>query len=141
MERYDYMAAVESCVRDYVNYELNMAAWYDDKDGLRDYLNDELFCNDSVTGNASGSFFCNRWKAEEALAHNFDLLSEVIEEYGDNGMAAKYLDDPEGADVSIRRYLLGAAIESVLGDMEREGKFEEPVYDDMSDRDFFDDPA
>lgn len=38
---------------------------------LEDYaerLSNALWIDDSVTGNASGSYFCNAYRAEEALA-------------------------------------------------------------------------
>lgn len=52
------------------------------EDELAMFLDEELWTYDSVTGNASGSYFCNAWKAEEAICHNLDLLEEVAEEFG-----------------------------------------------------------
>ena len=37
------------------------------EDELAMLLDEELWTYDSVTGNASGSYFCNAWKAEEAI--------------------------------------------------------------------------
>ena len=42
-------------------------------------LYDELWIDDSVTGNASGSYTCNAYEAEEYIAHNLDLLAEAMQ--------------------------------------------------------------
>lgn len=47
---------------------------YEDKEEAYDQLVDDMWVDDSVTGNASGSYFFNAWRAEEALNHNWDLL-------------------------------------------------------------------
>ena len=59
---------------------------------------------DSVTGNASGSYTFHAWQAEENICHNFDLLSEAIEEFG--GKCDVLKDGAEACDVTIRCYLL-----------------------------------
>lgn len=56
--------------------------WAGNIDGLSEYLNDELWTADSVTGNGSGSYTFSTWKAEEYLAHNWDILTEALEEFG-----------------------------------------------------------
>lgn len=66
---YDYLEQVTADVRDYVEQEIDLTEWAGDRDGLEEKLNDDLWTCDSVTGNASGSYYCNTWKAEEALAH------------------------------------------------------------------------
>lgn len=79
-----------------------------------DSLYDDMFIEDSITGNASGSYYCNAWKAEEALAHNLDLLQEACEMFG----SMPQLDNPEACDVTIRCYLLGQALHEVIEEME-----------------------
>ena len=66
-----------------------------------DQLFDEMWVDDSVTGNASGSYTFNTYKAEEYLAHNFDLLGEALEEFGCDG---RYITEQgaEACDVTIR---------------------------------------
>lgn len=81
-----------------------------------DSLYDDMFINDSITGNASGSYYCNAWKAEEALAHNLDLLQEACEMFG----STPELNNPEACDVTIRCYLLGQALHEVIEEMEEE---------------------
>lgn len=132
MERYNYYEAVADDVREYINNEINIDEWRGDRDGLEQQLNDDLFISDSVTGNASGSYYCNAWKAEEALCHNLDLLGEALSEFGDN---SEYLlkNGAEAADVTIRCYVLGSAIVEVLDELEADGAFEEPDEDETDE--------
>lgn len=132
MERYNYYEAVADDVREYINNEINLDEWCGDRDGLEEQLNDDLFVSDSVTGNASGSYYCNVWKAEEALCHNLDLLADALEEFGDN---SEYLlkNGAEAADVTIRCYVLGSAIAEVLDELEADGAFEEPDEDETDE--------
>lgn len=69
MERYDYLEAVTADVLEYIKNEINLSD-YDSREDLEEALNYELWTVDSVTGNASGSYYCNAWRAEEALSHN-----------------------------------------------------------------------
>lgn len=66
----------------------------------------------SVTGNASGSYTFNTWKAEEYLCHNLNLLAEANEEFGSNSDILS--DGAEVCDVIIRCYLLSRAINKPL---------------------------
>lgn len=112
MEKYDYLSAVESDVREYIENNVNFHD-YSDLDEMKEDLNEKLFVEDSVTGNASGSYTFNTWKAEEYLCHN--LLAEANEEFG--GSSDILSDGAEMCDVTIRCYLLGQAIENVAPDM------------------------
>lgn len=114
MEKYDYLSAVESDVREYIENNVNFHD-YSDLDEMKEDLNEKLFVEDSVTGNASGSYTFNAWKAEEYLCHNLDLLAEANEEFG--GSSDILSDGAEMCDVTIRCYLLGQAIENVAPDM------------------------
>lgn len=79
-----------------------------------------------MTGNASGSYTFNTWKAEENLCHNWDLLAEVLDEFGSDTDILK--QGAEALDVTIRCYLLGAAIAEALDELEEE--LEEGEEDD-----------
>lgn len=114
MEKYDYLSAVESDVREYIENNVNFHD-YSDLDEMKEDLNEKLSVEDSVTGNASGSYTFNTWKAEEYLCHNLDLLAEANEEFG--GSSDILSDGAEMCDVTIRCYLLGQAIENVAPDM------------------------
>lgn len=114
MEKYDYLSAVESDVREYIENNVNFHD-YSDLDEMKEDLNEKLFVDDSVTGNASSSYTFNAWKAEEYLCHNLDLLAEANEEFG--GSSDILSDGAEMCDVTIRCYLLGQAIENVAPGM------------------------
>lgn len=115
MERYDYFFHVCEDVRNYIA-ENGIEVNAETREEIEEQLNDDLFVNDSVTGNGSGSYFCNAWKAEEALSHNWDLLADAIEEFGCDTDVLR--QGPEAADVTIRCYLLGQAISAVLDEIE-----------------------
>lgn len=115
---YNYLEAVTADVVDYIKNEINLAD-YDSREELEEALNDELWTADSVTGNASGSYYCNAWKAEEALAHNWDLLAEALTEFGQDGTDV-LKQGAEAMDVAIRCYLLGQAIAEALEELEEE---------------------
>lgn len=114
MEKYDYLSAVESDVREYIENNVDFHD-YSDLDEMEEDLNEKLFVEDSVTGNASGSYTFNAWQAEKYLCHNLDLLAEANEEFGGNSDILS--DGAEACDVTIRCYLLGQAIGNVAPDM------------------------
>lgn len=116
---YNYLEAVTADVREYITNEIDLDEWKGNRDGLEEKLNDELWTADSVTGNASGSYYCNSYKAEEALAHNWDLLAEALEEFGQDGTDV-LKQGAEAMDVTIRCYLLGQAIAEALEELEEE---------------------
>ena len=120
MENYNYMEQVTADAKEAILE--NMEYWdFDDREELEEVANDKLWADDSVTGNGSGSYFCSTWKAEEALCHNWDLLAEACEEFGqDIGEAVK--QGAEACDVTIRCYLLGQAIAAALDEVETEQK-------------------
>lgn len=121
---YNYLEAVKEDVQEYINNEIDLTEWAGDRDGLEQQLNDDLFISDSVTGNASGSYYCNAWKAEEALCHNLDLFEEALAVFGETDINA-LKKGAEWCDVTIRCYLLGQAIAEVLNEMEEDGAFDE----------------
>lgn len=122
MERYDYYRAVGHDVLDYIHENLEPSDWQSNRDGLEERLNDVLWVEDSVTGNGSGSYWFSAWEAEEALCHNLDLLKEALDEWG----TRPDLSNPEALDVTIRCYVLGEAINSVLDYLENDGWFNHP---------------
>ncbi|MDY4819935.1 MAG: hypothetical protein SO206_06855 [Bacilli bacterium] len=125
MTNYNYLENIKVDVKEYIDNEINLKD-FSDREELEEKLNDTLWTEDSVTGNASGSYYCNSWKAEEALAHNWDLLAEAMEEFS---CEVDLLEKgAEWADVTIRCYLLGQAIGEVLDEMEEE--LEEAFTDD-----------
>ena len=125
MENYNYLKQVTADAKEAILE--NMEYWnFNDREELEEVAHDELWADDSVTGNGSGSYFCNTWKAGEALCHNWDLLAEACEEFGqDIGEAVK--EGAEACDVTIRCYLLSQAIAAALDELEEEGKISYPA--------------
>lgn len=109
---YYYHDAVKEDIREYIENEIDLNEWRGRADELEEYLNDTLWCADSVTGNASGSYYCNAWRAEEAIAHNWDLLSAALDEFGGKEEAIER--GAEWCDVTIRCYILGECIAAVM---------------------------
>ena len=75
MTTYNYTLAMEDDIRDYIENECDLMD-YKDMDDAYNALYDELWMDDGVTGNASGSYTFNNYKAEEYLCHNMDLLED-----------------------------------------------------------------
>ena len=125
MKKYNYLENVTADAKEAILE--NMEYWdFDDRDGLEEMANDILWVDDSVTGNGSGSYYCNTWKAEEALCHNWDLLAEACEEFGED-VGETFERGVESCDVTIRCYLLGQAIAAALDELEEEGKISYPA--------------
>ena len=114
MERYDYHEAVKADVLEYIRENVNFSE-FETLEDLAESLQDDLWTVDSVTGNGSGSYTFSRWKAEEYICHNLDLLGEAMEEFGSSGDILR--DGAETADVTIRCYLLGEAIGEALREL------------------------
>ena len=129
MEKYDYLSAVKEDVEQWINehdewkndYTDESGEWLrdDNRDEIEQDLNDRLFVEDSVTGNASGSYTFSTWQAEENLCHNLGLLGEAMKEFGHGGKPmSELMVSAESCDVTIRCYLLGQAIGEVLDEMQ-----------------------
>ena len=111
MEIYDYLQAVTDDVIEYPEENvLDDPNSFDEIASLDvDQLYDDLWIEDSVTGNGSGSYTMNTLEAEQNLVGNYNLLCRALTEFGEGD---KMVIDfgPEDADVTIRCYLLSQAI-------------------------------
>ena len=102
-------------IRNYID-ENDIKITSENRDDVEEELRDSLMNNDSVTGNASGSYTFNTWQAEENLCHNLELLQDACSEF----CCEPRLDSAEWCDVVIRCYLLGECLSSVLDELEVE---------------------
>lgn len=84
--------------------------WIDAVNGLYD----ELWTDDAVTGNASGSYTFSTYQAEENVLHNFDLLEEACNEFCQNIGDVYSSGGAEAWDVTIRCYLLDEVLTDVI---------------------------
>ena len=122
MEKYNYLENVTADAKAAILENLNYWS-FTNREELEEVANDELWINDSVTGNGSGSYTFSTWQAEENLCHNMDELEDACDEFGqDIGEAVK--QGAEYCDVTIRCYLLGQAISDALDELEEEGKIQ-----------------
>lgn len=114
MEKYNYLESLKEDVKGFIQenghlYETGC------RDNFENRLNDDLFTEDSVTGNGSGSYTFNSAAAEEYICGNLDLLAEACEEFGSFDVLKK---GAEACDVAVRCHLLSQAICEVLDEME-----------------------
>lgn len=91
----------------------------EDRNEFESRLNDEFWTDDSVTGNASGSYYCNGYKAAEALHGNEWIAEAAAREFCiDSETMANHLFDYEYWDVIVRCYLLPGIIADVVDEIE-----------------------
>lgn len=121
MTKYNYMEAVKEDVKNYIDSEINFED-FDSLEELEEKLNDELWTEDSVTGNASGSYTFNRVTAENYVNSNKELVNEMVDEFDCKKQVCDWWlnDNFEPIDVSIRCYLLGSAISEVMDELEED---------------------
>ena len=116
MNDYNYMEVMTQDILDAIreNYtQEEIQEHMQDRDSFYEELNDNLWIDDSVTGNASGSYTCNSNVAKEYVLDNMELCIEALQEFCcEAEETAKHFlnEDWEWFDVTIRCYLLGQAI-------------------------------
>lgn len=110
-DTYNYEEAVLEDVKAAIleNIRRGMYVDYDDLEDAQDTIQEDLWVDDGVTGNGSGSYTFNTFMAELFLVGNSDLYDEAIEEFG-----GKYDSSPEARDVTIRCYLLDRSIQEAI---------------------------
>ena len=117
MTKYNYLEEMKKDIRTHLEDEYEYRYHDLDRDELEEKLNDNLFIDDSITGNASGSYTFCRFTAKEYVTDNVDLCRDALKCFGTDPqtIADKFLsEDWEYFDVTIRCYLLGQAIAEVL---------------------------
>ena len=134
MTRREYLEEIKEDVKEYVRnsgeYDYDEIRY--NRDEVAERIHDAAWTDDSITGNASGSYTMSTYKAEENIAHAWDLIEEVATEFGiDATVSSGYEHGPEWWDVSIRCCLLGEAIEEALDELEEE--FEEELENEVEE--------
>ena len=125
---YNYLENVTNDVKQAILE--NLDNWdFADRDELEEKANDNLWADDSVTGNGSGSYTFNREAAKEYVTGSddgLDTLRDAVREFDceHRAFTAFLEDDWEYLDVTIRCYLLGQAISAALDELEEEGKIQ-----------------
>jgi len=118
---YDYLERMTWDVKEYLQenfkegIDLSIMS-QEEREEFEQTLFDDMWVSDSVTGNASGSYFCNSARAKECVIDNIDLLKEACQEFGCMDiLGEKFVDEEwEWMDVTIRCYLLSQAISEAL---------------------------
>ena len=110
---YDYRQQVKSDILNYIkNNNINFRD-FNNLNELKEYIKNKVWNEDCVTGVGSSSYFCSLYEAEEAVAHNWELLQEALEAFGYCNINV-IERRAEWADLTIRCYLLDECIEKAL---------------------------
>ena len=119
---YSYKDAVRNDVREWIEDHKDEMQDVDRADAY-DIVYDSCWIDDSVTGNASGSYTFNRFEARRNFFeddYSDDYISEMIEDgfMSADELGKKIADSEwENIDVSIRCWLLGDVVSEVLDDV------------------------
>lgn len=110
----------------------NMNDWhFTDREELEEIANDNLWADDNVTGNGSGSYTFNREAAKEYVIGSddgMDTLRDAVCEFDceHEAFTAFLKNDWEYLDVTIRCYLLGQAISAAIDELEEKREIKYP---------------
>ena len=120
MKKYDYNEMMENdileAIREYMAWE---KVTVEDLDV--DTLREHLWVDDSVTGNASGSYTMSTALAKQYVLDNEELQAEAIQMFGlDSDTIADKMHDWEYWDVTIRCYLLDEVLHDVVEALQEE---------------------
>jgi len=124
MFKYDYRQAL---TKDIIQWIINYTDFLDNKpeqrhEELVDWLYDELFVENTITGNGV-SFYDSEQNCSEYISNNFDLLYKAIEEKCPNDKAEILIIHYENNSLArffdrvIRCYLLRECIEIALEEL------------------------
>ena len=111
---YNYHIAAKDDIREYIKENYGSVT-----EEMRSDVFDEVLDDDSVTGNASGSYTMNRAIAKEYIIENIDLLRKAADEYGfdKKDIGEQFLSEQwEYLDVLIRLYLVGEYFDDIFSE-------------------------
>lgn len=123
MDRYNYLEKITNDIECWMDKDGDPfdISQFKDKEEAKEFLYDELWVEDAITGNGSYGY-ADEFLCEEYLCHNLDLLFEALFEFGE--MEESLLDNihkhikeknfARWADCTIRCYLLSEAIDKAL---------------------------
>ena len=111
---YNYHEAVKDDIREYIKENYDSVT-----EKMRAETFDTILREDSVTGDASGSYTMNRAVAKEYVIENIDLLKKVVDEYGFNkkDIGEQFLSEQwERFDVLIRLCLVREYFDDIFSE-------------------------
>lgn len=123
---YSYREAVLSDVREWIedNYSIvpfgdAITPVFESREDAIEHLYDTLWTEDSVTGNASGSYTFNRAKAREYVLSDPDTVKEAFDVFEEESRFTDlfFSDEWETMDVIARCYCLYWAVETAIIDL------------------------
>lgn len=130
MEKYDYKRAITDDVKDWIvnDSDIIEEGIMDGRDDdLYNWIYDEVFDEDSITGNGTYYYgteeFCS-----ECLSGNFDILYEAMHEFGGRNevnIMINHYEDKDLAryfDCTIRCYLLMDCIYQAIDELKESGE-------------------
>ena len=119
---YNYQDQIRSDVREWIEDNKDQIEGLDRSDAY-EIIYDSCWVDDSVTGNASGSYTFSRYEARQNFYEDTDS-EEYLEKMVDDGFADPVevgkkimASDYEWLDVSIRCWLLSDAVSAVLDEI------------------------
>ena len=122
---YDYNEAVKADVKAWLadNFEFLEDSVDDtaDRDAVKEFMYDELFAEDDVTGNGSlGYAYGKNFDYKVAVMANLNLAVDALDSFGEVEKLGQCIkeEDYRFLDVTIRCYLLGDAIDAVIDEAE-----------------------
>lgn len=125
MEKYDYRNEITKNIKSWIadNTDFLKEKPEEDHDELSNWLYDELFIEDEITGNGP-YFYSSEDVCSEYLSDNFDLVYKAMREFcidDDINTLIEHYENKSLAryfDCIIRCYLLGECIEKALEELE-----------------------
>ena len=111
---YNYHEAVKDDIREYIKENYDSVT-----EKMRAEIFDTILGEDSVTGNASGSYTMHRATAKEYVIENIDLLNRAVDEYRleKKDIGEQFLSEEwEQLDVLIRLYLVGEYFDDIFSE-------------------------
>ena len=111
---YNYHIAVKDDIREYIKENYDSVT-----EKMRAEMLDTILREDSVTGDASGSYTMNRAIAKEYVIENIDLLNRAVDEYGFNkkDIGEQFLSEQwERFDVLIRLCLVREYFDDIFSE-------------------------
>lgn len=114
MENYNYFEAVKEAVKDHLG-DYDPRGEDETLEGYCDRLYEDLWVDDCVTGNGSGTYTFNAAKAREFVLGGIEQVAEACGEFGESLGALIEAGEWERLDATARCYYLSQAIGEVVG--------------------------
>lgn len=119
MNKYNYLEAITNDIECWMDKDGDPfdISQFESRDEAAEFLNNELWDEDSITGNG-GNYYDTEYQCEEYLTHNLGWIVIVCEEFGiDMEIIIEHSHENDLArylDCTIRCYLLAQAIDNAL---------------------------